>query len=100
LAWRRQIAARLIGDRRYTTSLYGDAFGRMPDLDRPRGFNEKILVTILRDRCRYLTAFSDKLRVRSYVRRQAPALALPMLFWHSPHADALDLATRCPTPSC
>jgi hypothetical protein len=91
LAWRRQVAARLVSDRRYVTSLYRHAFGRMPDLEHPRGFNEKILFKILRDRRAYLTYFSDKLRARNFVRRQAPALALPTLFWHSAQADTLDL---------
>ncbi|HEX6793152.1 MAG TPA: ATP-grasp fold amidoligase family protein [Casimicrobiaceae bacterium] len=88
---RRQLAARFVGDRAYVSKLYRKAFGRLPDLDRPSGFNEKILVKILRDRRPYLTLFSDKLRVREHVRRIAPSLALPDLYWHSPRAQTLDL---------
>jgi hypothetical protein len=88
---RRQLAARFVGDRAYVSKLYRKAFGHSPDLDRPTGFNEKILVKILCDRRPYLTLFSDKLRVREHVRRVAPSLALPDLYWHSPRAEALDL---------
>jgi len=88
---RRQLAARLVGDRAYVSKLYRKAFARSPNLDRPSGFNEKILVKILCDRRPYLTLFSDKLRVREHVRRVAPSLALPDLYWHSPRAAALDL---------
>jgi len=73
------------------SKLYRKAFGRSPDLNHPSGFNEKILVKILCDRRPYLTLFSDKLRVREHVRRVAPSLALPDLYWHSLRAEALDL---------
>ncbi len=86
---RRKLAMRLVSDRDYLARLYRNQFGHWPDLDRPRGFNEKILVKILTDRRPYLTLFSDKLRVRDYVRRAAPALLLPELYWWSDHADAL-----------
>ena len=93
LELRRRVAARFISDRAYVTRLYRKAFGRSPDLDHPSGFNEKILVKILGDRRPYLTLFSDKLRVREYVQRVAPFVALPALYWWSDRADALDVAT-------
>jgi hypothetical protein len=91
LALRRRLASWFVSDRAYVAHHYRKAFGRAPDLDHPAGFNEKILVKILCDRRSYLTLFSDKLRVRAHVRRVAPWLALPRLYWHSPDADALDL---------
>lgn len=78
---------RLVSDRDYLARLYRIQFGRWPDLDRPRGFNEKILVKVLTDRRPYLTLFSDKLRVRGYVRRTAPDLLLPALYWWSDRAE-------------
>ena len=93
LELRRRVAARFISDRAYVTHLYRKEFGRVPDLDHPSGFNEKILVKILGDRRPFLTVFSDKLRVREYVKRVAPFVALPALYWWSDRADALDLAT-------
>jgi hypothetical protein len=90
--WRRRAAARLVGDRDYLSRLYRRQFGRRPDLDAPRGFNEKILVKILHDRRAYLTAFADKLRVRGHVAATAPALACPALYWWSARADALPFA--------
>ena len=88
---RRRLAARFVSDRRYVTKLYRDAFGRVPDLAHPSGFNEKILVKILGDRRTYLTCFSDKLRARQHVARVAPSLLLPALYWHAARAEALDL---------
>ena len=70
----RRVAARFVGDREYLSSLYRREFGRLPNLDRPRTFNEKILCKILHDPRPYLTLFSDKLRVRDHVRRSAPQL--------------------------
>ena len=92
LELRRRVAARFVSDRAYVTHLYRKQFGRSPDLDHPSGFNEKILLKILGDRRPFLTLFSDKLRVREYVQRVAPFVALPALYWWSDRADALDLA--------
>jgi hypothetical protein len=89
LAVRRRLAAWFIDDRQYVAALYRKAFGRAPDLDQPRGFNEKILVKIIRDRRAFLTLFSDKLRVREYVRRVAPSLALPQVYWWTESADSI-----------
>src|SRR5271167_795609 len=86
---RRKLAMQFVSDRHYLARLYRDQFGRWPDLDQPRGFNEKILFKILNDRRSYLTLFSDKLRVRNYVRQTAPMLLLPALYWWSDRAEAL-----------
>jgi len=86
---RRRVAMRLVPDRAYLSRLYVLKFGQRPHLDHPLGFNEKILTKILGDRRAYLTLFADKLRVRDYVRRAAPALLLPRLYWWSDRAEAL-----------
>src|SRR5215831_12606198 len=86
---RRRIAMRFVSDRDYLARLYHDKLGVWPDLEHPAGFNEKILCKMLRDRRPLLTLFSDKLRVRDYVRRVAPGLALPTLYWWSSQADSL-----------
>jgi hypothetical protein len=83
------MAMHLVGDRDYVTRLYRRKFGRLPDLERPNGFNEKILAKILGDRRSYLTLFADKLRVRDYARRVAPGLQLPQLYWWSDRAETL-----------
>jgi hypothetical protein len=88
---RRRVAARFVSDRKYLARLYEREFGHSPNLDSPTGFNEKILVKILSDRRPYLTLFADKLRVREFVSRTAPELALPDLYWWSDRADALFL---------
>ena len=85
----RRAAAWFVGDRDYLTLLYRRKFGRLPDLDNPRTFNEKIMCKILYDRRPHLTLFSDKLRVRGHVRRTAPYLSQPILYWWSDQADEL-----------
>ena len=50
LALRRRLASWFVSDRAYVTRHYRNAFGCAPDLEHPSGFNEKILVKILRDR--------------------------------------------------
>ncbi len=87
------LAMHFVSDRDYLARLYRRQFGRWPDLDQPRGFNEKILVKILNDRRAYLTLFSDKLRVRDYVRRTAPMLHLPTLYWWSDRAETIPIET-------
>jgi len=86
---RRRLAMHFVADRDYLARLYRDKLGAWPDLEHPRGFNEKIMFKMLHDRRPVLTLFSDKLRVRDYVRQVAPALALPTLYWWSPRADSL-----------
>jgi hypothetical protein len=71
---RRSIALRFVSDRDYLRGLYFSKFGRWPDLERPAGFNEKIIVKILSDRRPFMTLFADKLRVRDYVRSTTPDL--------------------------
>jgi hypothetical protein len=44
---------RFVSDRDYVSRLYEAKLGSWPNLDRPRGFNEKILVKMLSDRGRY-----------------------------------------------
>jgi len=85
----RRIAMHFVADREYVERLYAAKFGRRPDLARPTGFNEKILVKILNDRRGYLTLFADKLRVRDYVRRVAPELRLPQLYGWSDRPETL-----------
>jgi hypothetical protein len=86
---RRRLAMHFVSDRDYLARLYHDKLGAWPDLEHPAGFNEKILCKMLRDRRPLLTLFSDKLRVRDYVRRVAPGLALPTLYWWSSQVDSL-----------
>lgn len=85
---RRRLAMHFVADRAYLARLYHDKLGAWPDLGHPSGFNERILFKMPHDRRPMLTLFSDK-RVRDYVRKAAPALALPTLYWWSPRADNL-----------
>jgi len=89
LELRRRVAMHFVADRDYLARLHYRKLGRPPNLTAPAGFNEKILFKILNDRRNYLTAFADKLRVRDYVRRVAPELRLPALYWWSERADTL-----------
>ena len=80
---------RFVGDRQYLERLYFAKLGAQPDLEHPGSFNEKILAKMLGDRRPMLTLFSDKLRVRDYVRRTAPQLLLPALYWWSDRVETL-----------
>lgn len=80
---------RFVSDRDYLARLYHAKLGTWPNLEAPHGFNEKILFKMLHDRRPGLTLFSDKLRVRDYVRKAAPALSFPELYWWSSRAEGL-----------
>jgi hypothetical protein len=87
---RRRLAAHFVSDRDYLARLYHAKLGTWPDLEHPSGFNEKILSKMLHDRRPMLTLFSDKLRVRDYVRNVAPpSLFIPTLHWWSDRAEGL-----------
>src|SRR5215831_13192405 len=86
---RRRLAMHFVSDRNYLARLYHAKLGTWPNLEAPRGFNEKILFKMLHDRRAMLTLFSDKLRVRDYVRKAAPALSFPTLYWWSSRAETL-----------
>src|SRR5215475_7991222 len=86
---RRRLAMHLVSDRDYLARLYHAKLGAWPNLDAPRGFNEKILFKMLHDRRPMLTLFSDKLRVRDHVRKTTPALSFPTLYWWSSRAETL-----------
>ena len=75
-----------VSNRDYVSRLYVAKLGSLPNLDRPRGFNEKILVKMLSDRRPLLPLFADKLRVRDFVREASPRLRLPTLYWWSNRA--------------
>jgi hypothetical protein len=57
------------------------AHGRVPNIFRPRTFNEKILWRNLFDQSPLLTQFVDKFAVRAYVESKVGAAILPRLFW-------------------
>jgi len=90
---RRRLAMRFVSDRDYVSRLYDAKLGCRPNLDRPRGFNEKILVKMLSDRRPLLTLFADKLRVRDFVREASPRLRLPTLYWWSNRAVEIPFDT-------
>jgi len=89
---RRRAAAHFVNDRDYLSRLYYRQFGRMPNLDSPSGFNEKILIKVLHDRRPCLTLFSDKLRVRDHVGKTASVLSFPTLYWSSDNVDDFPFA--------
>jgi hypothetical protein len=49
--------------------LHLERTGKLPNLVRPRTFNDKLLVKALRDRREYLVETADKFAAREYVRR-------------------------------
>ena len=53
----------------------------IPNLLRPRTFNEKVLHRIVFERRPWMTMVADKYRVRDYVRERVGAHVLPALYW-------------------
>lgn len=62
----------------------------------PRTFNEKVQYKLMFDRRPVVRTYSDKLAVRSYVRRRDPTLALPLLLGVFDRVS--DLLDRTPAP--
>lgn len=60
----------LISDRFFAKSAYFLSFGRFPDLDRPKGFNEHICAIKCAEKTLSYAAYADKYAVRDYVRRE------------------------------
>lgn len=56
-----------ISDKEYTKKLYFNAFGKYPDLDNPKTFNEKIQWMKLNYKNKNITQLSDKYEVRQYI---------------------------------
>jgi len=65
---------------------YRAAFGRLPNIEAPAGFNERILHRVLHDRDPRLRTLCDKLAVREFIRVHAgPEFVVPLLgVWKDP----------------
>jgi hypothetical protein len=79
----------VLGRRLIRTELerrYQAAFGHLPNIDAPSGFNEWILHRILHDRDPRLRTICDKLAVRDFIREHAGAeYVVPLLgVWKDP----------------
>lgn len=75
---------------------YESVFGRMPRIDAPSGFNERILHRILYDRDPRLKIICDKLPVREFIRERAgPEFVVPLLgVWKDPASIPWDALPR------
>ena len=60
---------------------YWQSQGRLPNIVRPRTFNEKILYRIFFDRRRIWTEIADKAACRSFVESRIGGAFLPKLYW-------------------
>jgi TupA-like ATPgrasp len=60
---------------------YAKKYGYVPNVFRPKTYNEKILHRILFDRRHVLTEIADKAAVRSYVTSRVGAKILPQLYF-------------------
>ncbi len=58
---------KLVSDRTFVSTLYRLSFGRKPDLDVPKTFNEQICRIKLSDHSLSYSDYTDKYAVRSYV---------------------------------
>jgi hypothetical protein len=73
------------------------AFGRYPNLLRPRTFNEKVLHRTVFDRRPILITLQDKHAAREYVRQRVGEHVLPRLYWSTknPADIPFDLLPVC-----
>ena len=68
---------------------YGRIHRTIPNLIRPKTFNEKVLHRIVFEREPWMTMVADKYRVRDYVRERVGAHILPTLHWAGTDPDAI-----------
>jgi teichuronopeptide biosynthesis TupA-like protein len=72
---------------------YGRSHRTVPNLIRPRTFNEKVLHRILFDRSAWMPMVADKYRVRDYVRERVGPHILPELYWVTDDPGTIPFAT-------
>ncbi len=68
---------------------YWRNLGRFPNVAAPRDVNEKMLWRKVFDRNPDFVQFSDKLRAKQYVQRQAPGIAQCPVLWNGTDLDDL-----------
>lgn len=70
----------LIGDRAYIRTLYFLSFGKLPNLEQPKTFNEHICAIKLSEEALTYSKYADKYQVRAYVaQRLGENYLIPML---------------------
>lgn len=97
LALARRLGRRL-SDRQYLALGHLAYFGRWPDYDQPRSFNEQVQAYMLRCRSPWLKLAADKLATREYVARTLGEEFLVALIGVWDDADDVPLMTL-PRPS-
>ncbi len=72
---------------------YGRIHRTIPNLVRPKTFNEKVLRRIVFERKPWMTMAADKYRVRDYVRERVGGQILPELYWVGTEPEAIPFDT-------
>ena len=83
----------MVPDWAVAVARYGKRHRRIPNLFRPKTFNEKILHRMIFDHRSWMTVVADKYRVRDYVREQVGAHLLPDLYCVTTDPDTIPFAT-------
>jgi teichuronopeptide biosynthesis TupA-like protein len=81
--------AKVLPDWIVAVTRYGRSHRAIPNLLRPRTFNEKVLHRILFDRSTWMPMVADKYRVRDYVCERVGPQILPELYWVTSDPDSI-----------
>ncbi len=81
MRWIRARLRRSLPDWTIAVFHYARVHRSIPNLVRPKTFNEKVLRRIVLERGSWMTMAADKYRVRDYVRERVGADLLPSLYW-------------------
>lgn len=71
----------ILPERERIKALYLYKFHRLPDLDQPKTFNEKVQWRKLCDRRTKFTTLVDKLAVKKYIKTKCTEVIVPNLIW-------------------
>lgn len=82
-----------MGDEQYLRWMYRSVFGKEPDLENPRTFNEKIQWLKLHDRRPEYTAMVDKYEVKKYVADKIGEQYIIPTYGVWDHFDEIDFDT-------
>ncbi|EOA8958030.1 ATP-grasp fold amidoligase family protein [Vibrio harveyi] len=72
--------------------LYLRRFGRLPDIENPSSFNEKLQYRKLYDRNELLPILADKIESKKYVAKIVPSVYIPEIIWSGDDFHSIDFS--------
>lgn len=83
----------VLPERQRIKALYLYKFHKLPNLDRPKTFSDKVQWRKLYDRRSIFTTLADKLAVKEYVKSMCAEVFVPKLIWSG--ESLMDLNVQC-----